>query len=512
MALTIASCGPARVARPGHLRARVGPPSTSGAERPSCDELGADTPRACVIAVFDAEAGRVVLEVRLDPAALPATRREVEVVFGEARHALGPVGEPTELRHEVTLVSRAAPGESFRHAAGWHLAGRTFLPAIVVDGEPVEVPATLFLDTGALPLATSAGDDHRAFDAPSLTRLADEVYEVGPLARTSREVGADTLLVVGSLSREALGRAADVLAGVYRELAGSLGDSPASAILIVLHPADGAPWAARAGGAIVWALEPAEDPVLALAGALTPLAQHFLRSEEPWVSEGVAAYLALRAGAGLLELSPRAVPRQMIRIAAVPDHAAHRGTLAAFCLDADLTAQGSSLAAALAAARGTISSEGVLGDLAAVWPDAASHLAALLEPGTEIAVDDCLSPLGWRAVEQALAAPTEAALRSALGVETWTEHETLPLLRIDAAGEGGPLEVGDVLLAVGATPVAAPDDVAWALRDLPASARVELSVWRRGARTSRALVVPDLAGVERAERAYVELAQAEEAP
>lgn len=499
--LVLAGCGgPARATRPGSLVGRSPAPGVA----PSCQDLHAGAARACAIATFDADAGVVSVVVRVEPEALPAARARVEVRCAEQTLDLGAVEEAAEVRCDVPLTSRVAPGESFRHAAGWHLAGRTFVPALLVDGAALEVPATLSLDVGDAPLYSSAGPGARVFDAPSFARLAEESFEVGPIAFTRREVVGDTLWIGGTGRADGeLEVAADAIAGSYLELVEALGPGPADSLLIVIHQPDGAPWGIRAGSTIVWALPASEDPEVAIAGALDPLVAAFLPSSEPWLARGVVGYLAARLGAEQLGFPRDAVARQVFRLATAEDPAP--GLVASFCLDGALAERDRSLAGALRAARGgaALTSDGLLSDLAAVSPATASHLAALLEG--EAAIAPCLERAGLRVDEEGLEAPSEEAHRDALGVEAWEPAAGLPALRVAAAAEGSPLRGGDLLLAVADQAVVTPDDVALALRGLAAGAPVALEVRRRGERQRVDWTLPDLAGVEVVTRDVVRL-------
>lgn len=492
MAVALWGCGAAvpPAARPGSLVARRPAPGQSA---PACQD------RACATATFDAEAGRFAIAVRVEPSALPAERARVEVRCGDEVHDLGAVSEPAELRCEVALESRVAPGESFRHPAGWHLAGRSFVPSLTVDGAAVDVPATLSLDVGEAPLYSSAGPGHRVLDAPSFARLAEESFEVGPIALTRRDVVGDTLWIGGTGRGDGeLEVAADAIATAYRELVELLGDGPASSLLVVLHRPDGPAWEERAGATVVWALPATDDPELAIAAALEPLVGLFLRSAEPWLAEGVVSYLATRLGLEQLGFDRPALARQVVDRVSAGD--APPGLVAGFCLDRDLGESGGSLAATLRGARPELTTEGLLADLAAVSPAAAGHLAALLGTGEEPSLDPCLERAGLRIQTDELDAPSSDAWREALGVADWDASARVPALRVSEAGPDAPLADGDLLLAVAGQPVATPEDVAWALRDVGAGRPVRLEVRRRGRRAEVDWTAPDLSAAERAVR------------
>ncbi len=506
LALALAGCGAsARPARPGSLVARRPPHEPSSAW---CQGLPGHSGGTCAIATLDAEAGSVEVLLRIAPEALPAGRTQVEVRGGGEVRARE--RDVTEVRYTVALDGAPAPGASFRHPAGWHLAGSSFAPEILVDGVAVDVAATLLLDVGEAPVLSSAGPGARVFEAASFARLAEESFEVGPIALGRREVEGTTLWVGGTGRGDGeLEVAADALGEAYRALVHALGEGPSDSLLVVLHRPEAEPWGERRGTSLVYAVPPSEDPEAALADALRPMVELFLTTEDPWIGDGVVTYLATRVAIERLELDDGALSRQMLRAAATEED---RGVLAAFCLDGYLAERRSSLAATLARARGApLTTDAILSDLAAISSGAASYLAALLEPGAELSVDECLERQGWRAEPAELEGPTDSALRDALAVASWHPLEGVPALRVGTTAPGGPLQRGDHLLGVGAHRVGSPDDVAWALRELAAGSEVVLDVRRRGERVSIDWTVPDLATVERAARPHVALARVEAA-
>jgi len=504
LALALASCGaPVRATRPGSLVARQR--SAEPSPMPACEDLrasGESRARACAIAELDPDAGVVEVFVRVEPDALPAARRSVTLTLAGETHDLGRVDAPAERRLHVALTSAVAPGQSFRHAAGWHLHGRSFVPELRVDGEPVDVPATLLLRAGDAPVYTSAGPSHALFDAPSFGRLADESYEVGALTVSRREVDGDTLWVGASDRADAeLEAAADVLAQAYRLLREALGRPPTDSLLLVLHAPAAEAFGQRAGSSVVWAIATSEDPAVALAQALAPLVRLWFTSgsDEPWLRDGVPEYLATRAAVALLDLGPDALARVMIGDA--------RAQHLAFCLDAHLRESSSSLAALLRTRRGPITAEALLEDIGAISGPTAGYLAALAASEGEFPIDQCLERIGYAAEVHAYDGPTDAAVRAALGVVGWTALSRLPALRVDEVAEASALEVGDLLLAVGGEPVADVDDVAWGLREAPDGGAIALSVRRRGDRVSLDATLGEL--VEREAREHTELVRLE---
>lgn len=537
VALALASCGPAapRARRPGTLEARE---RAASADVTGCGP--AEEPRVCAVAVIDVGAGTAEVTLRLDPAALPAERREVALSFGEVSieteapwAPLGALPEPVELRYRVALdaVPRA-PGRSFRRAGGWHLRGQSFLPALSVDGAPVDVAATLRIDAGAEPIWTSAGE-RRIFDAPSLRRLAEEAYEIGALSTTRREV-AGTALWVAASERDAgaLEPVADVLARALRSLSARLGPPPTDGILVAFHASeDEPPFAARLGSTLVQ-VGPSGLPRDGLSGladlALRELAHLFVPGThavgEDWLEEGLADYFTALAVAELTA-SPAAPARIVLRghrrYAAAPERRALRdesaggewardaGLVVGFCLDAHLRESGSSLGAALATTfardERAIGAEALLEVLAAISPSSASYLAALLESESAFAIDDCLERSGLEAREVSYEGWTDAALLEALGLgDDVRPLALLEALAVPAPSEGSALEPGDVVTEVEGARVADLDDVAWALRAVGAGERARLAVRRRGQLEALEIVIP--AGeARREERAHVEL-------
>ncbi len=538
LALVVASCGPAapRARRPGTLEARERAPSTDVGDCGPAEE-----PRICAVAIIDVDAGTASVTLRLDPAALPADREEVVLAFGEAsvepEEAWAPLGalpEPLELRYRVTLdASPPAPGRSFRRAGGWHLRGQSFLPELEVDGEPVDVAATLRIDAGAQPIWTSAGE-RRIFDAPSLRRLAEEAYEVGALSTARREVAGATLWVAASEGEPgALDPVADVLAGALRSLSARLGPPPTDGILVAFHASEHEPpFAARLGSTLVQ-VSPSGTPRDGLFGladlALRELAHLFVPGThavgEDWLEEGLADYFTALGVAELTAAPPASAARIVLRghqrYAAAPERRALRdesaggewardaGLVVGFCLDAHLRESGSSLGAALATTfardERAIGAEALLEVLAAISPSSASYLAALLESEGAFAIDDCLERSGLEAREVSYEGWTDAALTDALGLgDAARPLALLEALAVPAPREGSALEPGDVITEVEGARVGDLADLAWALRDVGAGERARLAVRRRGQVEAIEVLIP-AAEARREERAHLEL-------
>ncbi len=533
LACALLACGgPPRARRHGSLSARARPSAATG-----CEIGEAESPRACAVARVDVDAGVVEVTLTVDPAALPAERSEVRLAFCEdvlgARYgaeradllsgawALGAAPTTAEVRYRVTLPpSASGPGASFRRPGGWHLTGSSFLPDVIVDGAPADVPASLLLDTGDAPLWTAAGSDRRLFDAPSLRRLADEAYEVGALSTTRRDVGGTTLLVGTSVEDAAPERAADVFARALAALSQRLGPPPADALLVVLHPGEAPARVDRRGASLVYRGPEPDDPdplfapsALAIAELVRFWAPGTHAAAEPWIAEGVAAYLSLLVSAELAGAPAESVARAVLTEPGAADDAKRLGMVAAFCLDAHLSDAGSTLGAVLRTTLArdddeVLGAEALLEDLAAVSPEGASYLAALLDGGAP-ALDECLERSGFRAREVSYEGATDAAVqRDLLGaVELGPSDPVRGIVIVSVDDEASALEGGDVLREVAGVRVGSLGDVAWALRDAAQGGRVRVVVRRRGEPVAIELEVPPL---EREQRAYVELAPVED--
>lgn len=533
--LVAAGCGApaARPARRGSLSARPQPATAAG-----CETGEADGPRACAVARVDAAAGVVEVELRIDPALLAEGRREVRLAFRSsvlgARYAeervdllegawsLGALARPAVVRYRVTLDADGRA--SFRRPGGWHLTGQSFLPDVLVDGAPVDAPASLRIDAGETPVWSAAGAGQRLFDAPSLRRLASEAYEIGELAVTTREAGGTALLVGASGPADALAPLADLLAQAVRGLAARLGPPPADGLFVVVHAIDGAPRAERLGASLVVRdLGGARGDVLygPLALSLGELVRFWSPgthgSVEPWLTEGVGAYLALATAAELARAPAEEVARAVLaRGGDTAGDPARVGLIAGFCLDAHLHGAGSSLGAVLRTTLARdddepIGAEALLEDLGAVSPASASYLAALLTEGAP-SLDECVERFGFRAREVSFEGWSDAALAAeVLGAPELRALEPVPgLLAVSADAEAGPLEAGDVLLAVEGARVGSLDDVAWALRATGAGERVRLSIRRRGEPLALEVELPQLGADRRESRSYRELLPAED--
>jgi predicted metalloprotease with PDZ domain len=555
IAVAIASCGsPARVHRPGTL---------SGRARPSAPLSECEGPRVCVIARLDEAARAMEVTLRIDPAALPRDREEVRLVFRSdpfgPRYveefvqildrpawpvSLGRVEEPTEIRYRVALdfLDRARPAHgresiSWPRPGGWHLTGKTFLPDVVVDGEPAVVAATLRIDTGDLPIFSAAGD-RALFDAPSLSRLADEAYEVGPMRSVRREVGSTALLVAasGEVNERALEAAADVLARSLAAWSQRLGAPPTDSVFVAIHSFDEPRSCERLGSSLVQ-IDPSGVPSDPIYG-WTDRAIHELgdlwtpgtrRIPETWLRDGVTDYLAATVASEIADSDRASFARVMMRsharYAAEADRRtiAHEtnggrwsndaGLVAGFCLDVQLRESGSSLAAVvrtmLTREESELGAEALFEDLAAVSPSSASYLEALLATEGAFSIDGCLERFGFQAREVSYQGYSDHALSNdVLGGVSIAPLLLAEGFEISAVSEGSHFEAGDVVTAIEGHPVADLDDVGWAIRDLAQSARFHASVRRRGESMQMELTVPWIDDDRREERAYVELAPA----
>ena len=562
--LLCAGCGSSpHAARPGTLSARRRAPVERDTG-PSCAELlPTEGPRLCALVHLDDEAGEMEVRLRLEPGALPESRREValrfrQTVFGP-RYAqdfvevldregwpesLGRVTEPVELSYRVRLdfFERGEPregrsGPSWRRPGGWHLTGATFLPDVWVDGERAEVPATLMIDVGRRPLYTSAGSEQRIFDARSLLRLADEAYEVGPLVTARREVGSTTLWV-GSSDEEGeayVEALADALARAFGLLDARLGPPSTDSVLFAHHVfAHEEEWGERLGTSLVLVTPDAtvRDPIYGLAkasihelGHLWIPGSHVI--DEQWLEEGVNDYLAVEVMAALTEQPTASTARvvlrswsRFVRGAAErtlrepnpddPRWAVDAGLVAGFCLDAHLRESGSSLPVVLrhtlAREEARVGTEALLEDLAAVSASSASYLEAMLITQGAFAIDECLERRGLHVREvryQGLGDDTIAT--DILGLASLRPFTRAQAFEAGEVADGSPLEEGDIVTRVADHPVAELADVAWALRDTAEGDRVEIVLRRRGAPLTVDRALPALDDDARSERTYLEL-------
>lgn len=502
------------------------------------------------------------VRLRIEPGALPPGRREVSLRFRERYfgedypsrfvevpgrdgwpRTLGPVRVPTELHYRVSLdlYERGEPrhgrgGLSWRRPGGWHLTGKSFLPDVWVDGEPVEVPAILVLDPGEEPLFTSAGAEERHFDAESLIRLADEAYEVGEMQLTRREARGTTLWIGSTHEREgSLEAAADVIAEAFELLGDQLGAPSTESVLFTLHPVgeEEPAWGERLGSTLVQ-LSPGglpEDMRYGLTVSVHEVTHLWLPGthhvEEEWLAEGVTDYLAVLVANALVGADERAPARVALRAHA--DYAAgagqrtlrephpgdarwvyDAGLVAGFCLDAYLRESQSSLFALLRTTLGRdeedLGTESLLEDLGALSPDAASYLAALVETRGAFAIDECLERRGLSRNEHEILAWSDRTL--AVDVLRIRGLRTLSKLEgfvVEQVPEGSAFEPGDVVLRVADHPVATLDDVAWALRDVERGDRFVVDLRRRGEERRVEVEVGELEEPARAARSYVTL-------
>jgi hypothetical protein len=519
--LTIGCGGPSmRVRRPGTLAAR---PRPSQPAEPVC---AAD--RLCAMATFDGDAIDVTL--RIDPALLPQGEHELSLTFSDAalgeeyarelREGIGELGP--EIQYRVELARARA---SWRRPNGWHLTGRSFLPELLVDGERIDLPSTLVLDTGELPLWTAAGEEH-AFDADSLARLADEAYEVGPLFTERVDVGS-TVLTVASSEETALEPAADILSRALRALTVRLGPPPAETLLYVFHAGEDGTFE-RLGSSITVRGALPTDAITAHA-AIAELVHlwnpgpHTIT--EAWLGEGVSDYLVVAAIADVIEApsiaSVAVRAHRRYRDSGVGERtlrdespaARDAGLALGFCLDGHLRESGSSLGAVLRTMltreERELGAEAFLEDLAAISPSSASYLEALLVTEGAFAIDDCVERAGFRAREVSFEGWNDTALQELLGLTVIEPLVHAQGFEVREVREGSQLAAGDLVLEVEGVRTADLDDVAWALRNTRAGQHARVVVRRNRETEGLSIEVPALDDDQREERAYVELAPIE---
>lgn len=531
IALIAIGCGSTvRTRRPGTLSVRPRP------SQPAEDPCASG--RTCAVASLDADAIDVTL--RIDLSVLPEGHRQVELAFRE--DTLGEYAEelnatPLEIegtvavaryRVELERVERGETraGSSWRRPGGWHLTGRSFLPAILVDGAPIDLPATLVLETGELPLWTAAGGRERAFDAEGLSRLADEAYEVGPLVTERVEVES-TVMIVASSEQASLEQAADILGRALRSLSVRLGPPPAETLLYVFHGSEGETKLDRLGSSITVSGSPPEDAIRAHA-AIAELVHLWSPGAhtiaEPWLEDGVSDYLVAITLAEILEqpFVPHVALRAHRRYAEIAAEGTLReggpwardaGLALGFCLDAHLRESGSSLGAVLRTMltrdEVELGAETLLEDLAAVSQSSASYLDALLATQGAFAIDDCVQRAGFRAREVSFEGWSDAALEETLGLVAIEPLVHAQGFDVREAREGSQLAVGDVVMEIEGVRTANLDDVAYALRNARPGQRVRGVVRRHRETEGISIEIPALEDAQREERAYVELAPLE---
>ncbi|MGE3634347.1 MAG: hypothetical protein AB7P00_30885, partial [Sandaracinaceae bacterium] len=249
---------------------------------------------------------------------------------------------------------------------------------------------------------------------------------------------------------------------------------------------------------------------------------HHVREE--WLEEGITDYLTVLVSNSLAGAPDEDLVRVVLRVYDAyvagagqrslrdsnptdPRWVYDAGLVAGFCLDGYLRANGSSLYALLRTTLGRsevdLGTDQLLEDLAALSPEGASYLAALVEARGALEIGACLEHRGF-ALET-----TEAELFSArvvavdvLGLTSLYSLDKLEGFVVGEVRGGSAFQPGDVVLRVAGASVATVDDTAYAIRDLEPGARFDVELRRRDApmRIELTLDVPDDA--ERERRAY----------
>lgn len=493
--------------------------------------LDPDEPRLCAVLAIDGDDDLVVV-LHLEPAALPAGRRNVSLDFsfptdlaGERSSLdLGAVREPRQIRYRVAWSASSEDSLAFRRPGGWHLSGSAFLPTLRVDGETAPVPVRLRVDAGASPVWSSAGSGPH-FDAPSFERLADESYEIGELKVVERQV-AGVVLRVGTSGEEAgLDELADALSRALASLARQLGSPAPRSFLVTFHPSDRPEIvAAQRGAAFVErsARGVPPDPLYGIEAAVRALSRTFFPDRSANDDEldvfGVAEYFAVLAMNELTGASSEWTARFILRAherytrELTPDALPRAASLPiAYCVDGHLRRRGSSFGAALrttlSRSEETLRVDSLLEDLAAVSPQSAGYLAALLGGEGPFALDECLAREGFETREIAFEGVSDEGLRTLFGSST--PLALTPAFEIREPPASGLLERGDVVVEVEGVRASTPNELAWALHERSSLDRIRLVVRRRGEERALELPPPD---APLTSRTHVLLLEASEPP
>ncbi len=388
-------------------------------------------------------------------------------------------------------------------SAGWFLNGRAFLPRLYLPSaereKNLDMDAELVLHVPkSWALESSAGPVEKGHvRAPSLAELHDAIYYTGQFEKhVLKEGNVSITLATTDFSTADLNGLVDLLRRTLALGNRELGPIPPVHLLVV-YDRD----RERAGGVVGRGISLLNDaPPDAKASSSTgvvvvhELMHLWNRADAEWLSEGFTRWLELVMSLRLDNASAQETARRLLSIhdnyaraigtgsidKARDSLAYSGGAVLAFCLDADLRADGSSLFQVHRAARDKsgvpLSAEGFVAAVDAVSDKSARALRERLAKKGPIDFGACLQRAGYKVRVSEYAGITAEAL--ALDVLHIRGHDTSSA-KVLRSEEGSQLRAGDVIELVEGEAVSSMEDIPYLLRKHRLGQRIQLLV-RRG--------------------------------
>lgn len=531
---------PVESARPQHTTAALpeSPPASPAESEPQERDLRPDDPSVFVqVDVTVGEDGSVSVLHRLPLAWVGRELENVCLTFAQAADAPERDGAPsgyepchasvsddlsTSFAWHATTGAEAADGLApRRQARGVFSTGRALVPLIRYGAGPdshlvdMAVEVTVHLPEGWSAVASGA-QTGQVVRFASIAEARDAVFEWGRLAQSDVTLGDATVQFVSAdySERELLpfAQLASRASAAATEL---LGRTPTGRLVVRFdRRAVGFDQHVFDGALSVVGDRPPTGEVASPAGRalLTAMTRLWLRSDVPWLGDGLAAYVAWRVAARV-DSAPLAVSMDRLmeryrryRTAAGVRRADHSdasmgswsadaGVVIAFCADAELHGLDRDLlrdvlAPALERVEpdGRLGVEGYVGALEAASTDVARRTQMRLRRRGAIDFGPCLAASGYRlqaVVYRDLTQEGRDALLRASG-----NLEEPPTVGRPRASSG--FEAGDRLLSVDGRPLGSLLELGWVLRGAALGDRLRFHVWREGRRRAVVQRSPNL--------------------
>lgn len=454
---------------------------------------------------------------------IDAARNEVP---WQEEHTLPP-DRVLSLRYRVHLEHAAADPvvgvDEVPHATagGWFLNGRAFVPRLYLPTPArdknldLEAEIALHLPEGYALESSAGAESEGRIRTQSLAELHDAIYYTGKFqSKRLTEGSVDVTLVTSDFTAEDLAPLGSLVTRTLRLGAKELGTIPPVHLLLAYDKA-----AERAGGVVGRGISllyeaPPDGRASSPMGVVVvhELMHLWNRADQEWMSEGFTRYLEVMMSLRLDAAEKEEIAERLLSVHDNYARAIGNGTIAqardslaysggaviAFCTDADLKADGSSLALVHQAVRKKTGVPLVVDELLNAV-DAASKQSgvALRERLTRRGAIDfgkCLRQAGYRVKVTEYAGITAKAL--ALDVLHIRGHDTstAKVLRVE---EGSPFQQGDVIESVEGTPIHSMEGVPYLLRRHRPGQIIHMLVRRGNATVRITLAMPKLAQTAR---------------
>ena len=464
---------------------------------------------------------------------------------------LSPDGARAGLLLDLSYHAKSPRHGAHHHSApipaGWHLQGRSFIPDLLLDGEPWIVPVCLRLrgpgepgapeDPVAQSIVSSAPGSQGSYHGPDFRRLANATWLLGGFDERSRVValsGGRSISVTVASPDWSAATLDSVMALARRALQEGdrlLGPPDTDRVLITgLLGAQHTLGMNNGGGMLI------RSPDHPHGTATTPvgyvIVHELMHNWSPgsrvvrplWMREGFTDALAIKVASAVDEIPAQVADRgwwRLLRLAistgkglriadARGARAYQAGAALAYCLEPALP--GGDFVALFRRARAAFGPDETFSayDLADLVQDEAPMAADALRTWPEavdaLDLEGCLAGHGLREQEEVFRGIEGRSLAvEVLGATSFTFSSKEQGFVVRRPRPGSIFQAKDLLRRVNGTWVAHLADVDWALRDVPPGEGVNLEVLRGGALLELRLDMPEVDALARTKNRYLRL-------